>query len=117
MIRRPPRSTLFPYTTLFRSLSEDVAGTIKPPDPKKLDVVGMTTVSTGNQVRAIVIYDDPTTSRPVDYIALYSPGGDLLALSWYDRFGIERMAVDRGLLDNADHPEGTFVAFLTGAAL
>src|SRR3712207_7010494 len=24
MIRRPPRSTLFPYTTLFRSLSEQV---------------------------------------------------------------------------------------------
>src|SRR2546430_6309172 len=23
MIRRPPRSTLFPYTTLFRSLNED----------------------------------------------------------------------------------------------
>src|SRR2546422_8047979 len=23
MIRRPPRSTLFPYTTLFRSLMED----------------------------------------------------------------------------------------------
>src|SRR5256885_5495248 len=25
MIRRPPRSTLFPYTTLFRSLLEDPA--------------------------------------------------------------------------------------------
>src|SRR5258705_13447551 len=25
MIRRPPRSTLFPYTTLFRSLSQIVA--------------------------------------------------------------------------------------------
>src|SRR5688500_19395371 len=25
MIRRPPRPTLFPYTTLFRSLSVDVA--------------------------------------------------------------------------------------------
>src|SRR2546422_10982723 len=24
MIRRPPRSTLFPYTTLFRSMSTDV---------------------------------------------------------------------------------------------
>src|SRR3712207_8262057 len=24
MIRRPPRSTLFPYTTLFRSLEDDV---------------------------------------------------------------------------------------------
>src|SRR3989454_4931976 len=26
MIRRPPRSTLFPYTTLFRSVSFDVDG-------------------------------------------------------------------------------------------
>src|SRR3989442_9973870 len=26
MIRRPPRSTLFPYTTLFRSPDEDAAG-------------------------------------------------------------------------------------------
>src|SRR3712207_7970134 len=26
MIRRPPRSTLFPYTTLFRSLIEEYAG-------------------------------------------------------------------------------------------
>src|SRR5258708_31605370 len=25
MIRRPPRSTLFPYTTLFRSLERDIA--------------------------------------------------------------------------------------------
>src|SRR3989441_9429811 len=27
MIRRPPRSTLFPYTTLFRSLDDQVDGT------------------------------------------------------------------------------------------
>src|SRR2546430_5860162 len=26
MIRRPPRSTLFPYTTLFRSLARDLNG-------------------------------------------------------------------------------------------
>src|SRR2546427_7112283 len=26
MIRRPPRSTLFPYTTLFRSVAEDDRG-------------------------------------------------------------------------------------------
>src|SRR3712207_7483724 len=31
MIRRPPRSTLFPYTTLFRSLAELLArATLKP---------------------------------------------------------------------------------------
>src|SRR2546429_4118301 len=34
MIRRPPRSTLFPYTTLFRSLYADFTGTfvIDPAD-------------------------------------------------------------------------------------
>src|SRR3712207_8300247 len=30
MIRRPPRSTLFPYTTLFRSLVELVAAALDP---------------------------------------------------------------------------------------
>src|SRR5256885_12906931 len=28
MIRRPPRSTLFPYTTLFRSLQAEVGSTL-----------------------------------------------------------------------------------------
>src|SRR5256885_13318138 len=32
MIRRPPRSTLFPYTTLFRSLAQSPPPT---PDPAK----------------------------------------------------------------------------------
>src|SRR5260221_3457891 len=32
MIRRPPRSTLFPYTTLFRSIGdEDIPGSIRVP--------------------------------------------------------------------------------------
>src|SRR6266567_4257473 len=31
MIRRPPRSTLFPYTTLFRSLRPDSRGCIRAP--------------------------------------------------------------------------------------
>src|SRR3712207_8376925 len=29
MIRRPPRSTLFPYTTLFRSFSEAITGVLR----------------------------------------------------------------------------------------
>src|SRR2546422_6093891 len=41
MIRRPPRSTLFPYTTLFRSLKRSCAidrhGTVSnPPAPVEL---------------------------------------------------------------------------------
>src|SRR3712207_8427142 len=30
MIRRPPRSTLFPYTTLFRSMSSDIRPMYRP---------------------------------------------------------------------------------------
>src|SRR5688572_31108936 len=32
MVRRPPRSTLFPYTTLFRSLAGDPRGASQPAD-------------------------------------------------------------------------------------
>src|SRR3712207_7366780 len=46
MIRRPPRSTLFPYTTLFRSeLDESVADLapfrIGPAQHRRVDDVGM----------------------------------------------------------------------------
>src|SRR2546427_6393159 len=39
MIRRPPRSTLFPYTTLFRSYAQRVPARCRvpsPPAPKSL---------------------------------------------------------------------------------
>src|SRR3712207_7623257 len=35
MIRRPPRSTLFPYTTLFRSRSPPGSGRTLPPSSSK----------------------------------------------------------------------------------
>src|SRR6266478_8317849 len=36
MIRRPPRSTLFPYTTLFRSRFYDTVNRCYPPDDATL---------------------------------------------------------------------------------
>src|SRR2546427_10826626 len=39
MIRRPPRSTLFPYTTLFRSeVPVPELGDVAPPPEQRLDV-------------------------------------------------------------------------------
>src|SRR3712207_7685322 len=38
MIRRPPRSTLFPYTTLFRSLRDQGDAL---PDQKRKDILGI----------------------------------------------------------------------------
>src|SRR5204863_8978919 len=58
MIRRPPRSTLFPYTTLFRSQGDREAGAARcePPRP----------VSRGDpllQSRAEVVHRDRKSTR------------------------------------------------------
>src|SRR5437899_3684915 len=47
MIRRPPRSTLFPYTTLFRS-----CGTVTFPAPPTAARAASTVVSSGADVRS-----------------------------------------------------------------
>src|SRR2546423_13156077 len=55
MIRRPPRSTLFPYTTLFRSSAAEVERTGDPrrrlPEPAARDEVG-TLATTLNEMLA-----------------------------------------------------------------
>src|SRR5438445_4668889 len=52
MIRRPPRSTLFPYTTLFRS-DRALASVIRRRTVKRLDeAVGITTRAIVFRVRA-----------------------------------------------------------------
>ena len=68
----------------------------------------------GNIVGEFIVYDDPTTERLVDYWELYDNDGDLVAISWFDRFGIERLAIDRGLVDEGDKLEGAFVVFSDG---
>jgi hypothetical protein len=68
-------------------------------------------------IGGVAVYDDPTTARPADRWELYDSEGDLLAVSWFDQFGIERMAVDHGLLEEAERPEGVFVVFLDGESL
>ncbi|HEX9444784.1 MAG TPA: hypothetical protein VGA73_11725 [Candidatus Binatia bacterium] len=65
-------------------------------------------------VGAVALYDDPGTGRPVDYIELFDPAGDLLAFGWFDRFGIARTAVDRGFLDASQKPEGIFIIVVDG---
>ena len=61
---------------------------------------------------AAYVYDDVTTKRAADYWELYGSTGDLVAISWFDRFGIQRLAVDRRLIEEGDKLEGTFVVFL-----
>jgi len=62
----------------------------------------------------VLAYDDPTTERLEDYFELYNSDDNLLAIGWYDRFGIRRIAVDEGLFDDAHQPQGVFVTLLDG---
>jgi hypothetical protein len=71
----------------------------------------------GEIVGQVTVYDDSTTQRSADYLELYNNAGNLVALSWFDRFGIERMAVDRGLLEDRDELMGVFVVLLDGEAI
>ena len=68
----------------------------------------------GQIVGRVVVYDDSTTQRSADYVELYTNTGDLVAVSWFDRFGVEWTAVDRGLLEDRDELEGVLVVVLDG---
>ena len=65
----------------------------------------------------VVVYDDPTTPRPADYFEVYDNDGDLVAAGWFDQFGIRRMAVDRGLVEEKGDLEGVFVTLLEGDSI
>jgi hypothetical protein len=85
------------------------------PSKDRLTLVTYVPITVGGEVLGgLAAYDDAATSRPDDYLELYSKTGDLLAVSWFDAFGIERLAVDRALVEDAGHLRGTFVLLITG---
>src|SRR3712207_9256298 len=88
MIRRPPRSTLFPYTTLFRSVRTDQLGR---GDDRHDDPV--------RRVGAVVVPDvDVERGDPA---VVVEPDADLLPLLPLVRAGDEVLAAVLGPLDIA----------------
>ena len=71
-------------------------------------------IAAGVRLGTAVLYDDPSTRRAADYLELYDGEGNLIAVSWFDRFGIQRIAVDRAFVDGRQRPEGIFVAVTDG---
>src|SRR3712207_8026134 len=80
MIRRPPRSTLFPYTTLFRSGLQPLRRTIIVVDPQGNDVSAWPFVKTAADLFYMLpesgmllvspvdeVPDDPCDAAPDDY--------------------------------------------------
>ena len=65
----------------------------------------------------VYVYADVTTERPADYWEIYGKEGDLLAAGLFDRFGIRRTAIDRGIMEKEDKLEGIFVIVLDGDSI
>ena len=83
-----------------------------------LNIVSLSPViAQGGTVGALVVYDDPSTTRPEDYVELYDSDGELVAVAWFDRFGIQRMAIDRAFVDGGDKLQGVFVAIVDGESI
>ena len=86
------------------------------PERGQLVLVSFVTITPEAEVIAsVATYDDPQTSRSIDYLELYDEAGSLLLASWVDSFGILRTAMDRGLLqEEASRLEGILVLLLEG---
>jgi hypothetical protein len=56
-----------------------------------------------------VVYKNPDAGKPGDYLEFYNPTGNLVAVVWFDRYGIRRTAVDRSFLRGEHQLEGVFV--------
>jgi len=107
-----------PTRTSDHASEQGISLSVSVPERDRLNLVSfLPVIVEGVIVGRAVVYDDATTRRTADYLELYDNAGHLLALGWFDRFGIERMAVDRGLLEDADKLEGVFVVLLDGDSI
>src|SRR2546429_7537123 len=87
MIRRPPRSTLFPYTTLFRSLKNDVAITASGRLALQGPVFGATFTGHAKVTSGVLYFADLVQKRIVNLDELADTS--LAALIQQQRLGPE----------------------------
>lgn len=88
-----------------------------PPKDRLILISYVPIIIGGEVLGGLAAYDDSATSRSGDYLELYNNSGSLLAVSWFDAFGIERLAVDRSLVEEAGQLEGVFVLLITGRSV
>ncbi len=107
-----------PLEAAANTLGRETSLPASVPKKDRLTLVSfLPVIVEGEIVGRVAVYDDPATERPADYLELYNSTGDLLAVSWFDRFGIQRTAVDRGLVGEADELDGVFVLLLDGDSI
>src|SRR3712207_9439375 len=86
MIRRPPRSTLFPYTTLFRSVAMARLALAMAPDPMALGRAQEYVEDAEEQVRAVMARTRPPALREGDLATAMAALRDEMD----QRYGLDR---------------------------
>jgi len=86
------------------------------PERERLLLTSFFTINAETEIiAAMAVYDDPQTGTQVDYVELYDSKGGLLSVGWVDRFGIQRTAMDYGLLEEeASGLKGVLVLLIEG---
>jgi hypothetical protein len=85
---------------------------------RSLNLVSLVPVTSEDQTVGIVaVYDNPMTLRTEDHLELYDSGGELVAVGWFDQFGIRRMIVDRALVEGEDRFQRIFVTLVSGESM
>jgi hypothetical protein len=104
-----------PIRASNRGPAQEIYVPVPLPGKDRLTLVSFVPmIAQGKVFGRLAAYDDAATSRPADYLELYDNAGILLAVGWFDKFGIERLAVDRAFVKDADKLEGVFVLILKG---
>jgi hypothetical protein len=104
-----------PTLTSYQPLAQNIFLPVWALEQHELTQMAVASMVVGDKaVGVVAVYDDPTTERPADYLELYDDTGHLLAASWFDRLGVERVAVDRGFLEGNNELDGVFVILLDG---
>jgi len=104
-----------PIKISYQPLAQNIFLPVWALEEHELTRKAVASLVVGDQtVGVVAVYDDPTTDRPADYLELYDDAGHLLAASWFDRFGIERVAAERGFLQGKNELEGVLVILLDG---
>ena len=98
---------------------EQVITPASTPDRNRMAVVQtLTFMEEELGAGVLVFYDDSRTKRKIDYIELYDLEGNLLVVTWIDRFGACQVAIDQGLLDTDDPSiDGILVILQVGTML
>jgi hypothetical protein len=85
------------------------------PEQKELKLVTLSRITIEGAIMAV--YDDAATKRPVDYAEVHNASGDLLAIFWFDKFGILRTLIDRSIIEKKDKVAGDLLLVLDGDAV